>query len=270
MRYLPGGSLCDLTGGLTPMDLPFTNTSPQGWMAKAREAGGTVPVAGLAGSVAFAASAALAASGFGAGGGKAASALGGSAFGASTVGAACGTGAAAEGGAGSALAGSGVEAAGNRAGAAAVWAEEGTSAFLKNTSTARMVTTADRPRAIIVRVFLSRAKLGTVSVTVPEPGGCAGGRHLAHVRHGGGDAVLDVVLGLLERALVMADDVDLVFANVLVGTGAFVREELGVFAREVGDHVVVRARHHDLARAGRVHDALGDVDPVADDVRVPR
>src|ERR1700687_634763 len=41
MRYLPGSSLIDFMGGVTPRDLPFTKISPHGETAHTKVAGGS-------------------------------------------------------------------------------------------------------------------------------------------------------------------------------------------------------------------------------------
>jgi hypothetical protein len=158
--------------------------------------------------------------------------------------------------------------AGSTAGAlATVRSGGGVIARLIISATKRTATMTPRLMISLIIFFLSWTKAGTLSVTVEEPvlvEDCL--RALGDVA---GRAVLHAVLGFLQRAFVVSHHVDLVLAHVLVGARALVAEELGVLAGEVRHHVVVRARDHDLAGTREAHDALRDVDAVADDVRVP-
>ena len=65
---------------------------------------------------------------------------------------------------------------------------------------------------------------------------------------------------------VAADGVYLVCAYVLVGARTFVLEQARVIARQAGDHLVERARNEQLVGHREAHDALRDVDAVADHV----
>ena len=56
--------------------------------------------------------------------------------------------------------------------------------------------------------------------------------------------------------------------DVFVGAGALVLEELGVFVGNDRDNIKVRARYNDLPGSCEGHDALCDIDTVADDIRV--
>ena len=56
--------------------------------------------------------------------------------------------------------------------------------------------------------------------------------------------------------------------DVFVGAGALVLEELGVFVGNDRDNIKVRARYHDLPGACEGHDALCNINTVADDIRV--
>src|SRR5712691_1387988 len=62
------------------------------------------------------------------------------------------------------------------------------------------------------------------------------------------------------------DRVDLVLAHVFVGLGSLVMEQFPVVLGQARHHVVIGARDEDLPRLGEAHDALRDVDSVADDV----
>src|SRR5882762_6758702 len=63
-----------------------------------------------------------------------------------------------------------------------------------------------------------------------------------------------------------ADGVDLVLAHVFVGLGSLVMEQFSVVLGQARHHVVIGARDEDLPRLGEAHDALRDVDSIADDV----
>ena len=62
--------------------------------------------------------------------------------------------------------------------------------------------------------------------------------------------------------------VDLVLADVLVGARALVGEHARIVFGDARDHLVVRARNQHLRWLREAHHALGNVDAVADDVRL--
>lgn len=55
-------------------------------------------------------------------------------------------------------------------------------------------------------------------------------------------------------------------ADMLVGSGANIVKELGIFLGEARHDIVVGTRHENLSGFGEAHDALADIDAVTDDV----
>src|SRR5438309_2300628 len=66
----------------------------------------------------------------------------------------------------------------------------------------------------------------------------------------------------------VAYTVNLVLAYMFVGARSFVREELRRFFGEPRHDFEVRSRNQNLPGFGEAHDALRDVDAIADDVRL--
>src|SRR5262249_43129622 len=58
----------------------------------------------------------------------------------------------------------------------------------------------------------------------------------------------------------------LMLTHVFVGARSLICEELRVVFRNAGHDLEVRARNQHLPAAGEAHNALGDVDAVADDI----
>src|SRR5688572_15021335 len=180
--YLPGSSLSDFMGGVTPRDLPFTKISPQGDTANTSVAGtaalNSVPAAAAFAASPFAASALASGLGASPGGFAAAVFVGSPAFAGSAAGAGAGTTAGE--GAGASTFASGLDGSGGLgAGLVAGFASEGADAVvmpglrgcLVATRMPRTITSAASPPAIIVSFFLSCTNEGTVSVTVELPSG---------------------------------------------------------------------------------------------------
>src|SRR5260221_553484 len=88
----------------------------------------------------------------------------------------------------------------------------------------------------------------------------------AHLGVGGSGAVNHAGLGLVEGGGRFTDDINFMLAHMLVGARAFVFEELGVLIGDHRHHIVIGARHDDLAGMGETHDALRDIDAGADDI----